>query len=331
MPLLAVFGCDAGKRAAPQPASGPLLGLLELPVALRIAGGKPRSSKKVEIGPTELRVDSVATLELEHGRIAAADRGGASVPKLDDALSRGAARDQVAISAHAQVPYDTLALVLRAASRAGMRRLAFRVRKAGGAGTEGGWLHVERYQVTAYTGNEHAAIEGADPRPWSDFATRWQAVESACREAATGSCAILPERVAKGGELKIVLHASGHGTNLRFVRMGAPPPAAGTSKPTAAEVAQGYAPSSEYQTEPVATEARFQFRAKDVLTDPSPVSTTLEPVCGTTPCAVFVQSDARTSSLRVLSLIGAAFPDGTPSPTISFELPRAAHRAEAEH
>jgi hypothetical protein len=78
---------------------------------------------------------------------------------------------------------------------------------------------------------------------------------------------------------------------------------------------------ADVEQAPPATEASFQFRATEALTNPSPVSATLKPLCGTSACGVFVTAEKTTLFVRVASFLGAAFPDGTPAPIVAFELP----------
>jgi hypothetical protein len=188
-------------------------------------------------------------------------------------------------------------------------------------------------------------VPGVAARPWNDFVSQWDAVANGCRAARTGSCAFKPEKIAEGGELKVVLHAAGQGINVEYVRIGAEPDAAAAPKEEPAgknkhkskakahkgknkkhpELIDGVkAPSDvadEAENLPPATEALFQFRGQEALVSPSPVSETVKPVCGASACGVVVQAEKATPFLRVVSLLGAAFPDGSTAPRIVFEFP----------
>ena len=72
---------------------------------------------------------------------------------------------------------------------------------------------------------------------------------------------------------------------------------------------------------PPATEALFQFRAQETVAKPSAITESIKPVCGTSACGVVIQAEKATSFVRVISLLGAAFPDGTNAPNVVFELP----------
>jgi hypothetical protein len=222
--------------------------------------------------------------------------------------------------------------------------VAFKVRPHGGSSTTG-WLALDVLDVRPKSkSDDEVAFEGLPKRPWSDFSSKWDDVQGACRASPTGSCAFKPQAVAEGGELKIVLHSAGQGVNVDFFRIGPPPEAAAAAAPPVAskpgkpdkkdkkskkkhkpELLEGVkAPTdvvAEAEQAPPATEALFQFRAQEAVSVPSAVSETIKPVCGTTACGVIIQAEKATLFVRMLSLLGAAFPDATPAPRVVFELP----------
>ena len=53
-----------------------------------------------------------------------------------------------------------------------------------------------------------------EARKWDQFVAVWEEVYKACRGAQTGNCAYAQSKVAAGGDLKIVLHASGSAASL---------------------------------------------------------------------------------------------------------------------
>jgi hypothetical protein len=186
------------------------------------------------------------------------------------------------------------------------------------------------------------SFAGLSPRPWSDFSNQWDTVQSACKASPTGNCAFKPEKVADGGELKIVLHAAGQGVNVEYFRIG-PPPEVTEAAPEPEKAGKGkkkkpakkkgkkvelldgvQAPKDvvdEALNSAPATEALFQFRAQEAVASPSAVTESIKPVCGTTACGVVVKAEKATAFVRVISLLGAAFPDGTSAPNVVFELP----------
>lgn len=313
-----VLGCGS-KEEEQKPPAQPIVGVMELPVSLRNADSAPSDVRKIEISPTELRVDGEAVLTLAGGKIATADRTGDIAPKLKDKLSTPA-RSAISVEMHAGTPYATMALVLASASTAGIRNVAFKVRKPGGS-SDVGWLAINGFH-TVSAGTD-ASFENVATRPWSDFVNAWEAVEQGCRGAMTGNCAYKAEKIAEGGQLLIALHSSGDGININFKQVGAPPPA-DAPKPQKVEMLEGVPtdPVRELEEAPPATSASFQFRAKEAQSSPSPITATIKPVCGTSQCGALVQADAVTLTTKVLALTGAAFPDGSPAPSLAFEVPR---------
>jgi hypothetical protein len=70
-----------------------------------------------------------------------------------------------------------------------------------------------------------------------------------------------------------------------------------------------------------ATQALFQFRYQEALSAPSSLTGTMAPMCHHERCGVVVTADPISPMVRVVSMMGAAFPDGTPSPAYAFEMP----------
>lgn len=311
-------GC--GKEDVPE-ATAPvdIVGVMELPVSLRNGDSAPTDFHRIEVSPSELRVNGESVLSLTGGKVAAADRTGDVLTKLKDKLATPA-RNMIAVELHAGTPYATVALVLSSAATARIRNVAFKVRKPGGS-SEMGWLVLNGFH--AVSAGTDATFENVATRPWSDFVNAWEAIEGACRGAMSGNCAYKADKIAEGGQLLIVLHSSGDGININFKQVGAPVAEAAPA-PAKVQMLEGVPtdPVAEAEQAPPATSAAFQFRANEAQKTPSAVTATIKPVCGTSACGALIQADAVTLSTKVLALTGAAFPDGTPAPSLAFEVPR---------
>jgi hypothetical protein len=331
--------CGGDKQAAAPAPTGPIVGVLELPISLRSKGAAPSDAQTVEISPTAVNAGGQPVLALAPGAaVTPADRQGETIPKLVAALGHHAGMSLAVASA---VPYETVALVLSSAINAGVRSVSFQVRAPGSSNTQG-WLSLDGVEVRAKTkSDEDPAVEGVSKRPWSDFVSKWDEVQAACRASPSGSCAFRPEPVAQGGDLKLVLHSAGQGVNVEFFRVGGPAedPAA-TAAAAPADKAKGKGKKKgkhkvelldgvkkpkdvvdEAEHAPPATEALFQFRAQEAVTNPSAVSATVKPVCGSAPCVAIMQAEKATLFVRVISLLGAAFPDAESAPRVVFEMP----------
>ncbi len=188
------------------------------------------------------------------------------------------------------------------------------------------------FQTTPRTDDE-VKFASVDPRKWDDFTALWEGMHNACRTAQSGSCAYVPTEPARGGSLKIVLHASGQGVNLDFFRVGLSPEelaaeekARDAARAQAKEdVVQGRAAQKDLVAELTegapASEALFQFRATEAVQAPSALTQVMQPLCGPRACGAVVSADSNTLSVRVVSLIGAAFAEGSVAPALAFELP----------
>jgi biopolymer transport protein ExbD len=339
--MTCALACGGDKETTEVTPTGPIVGVLDLAVSLRSAGTAPSDFHEVEVSSAAVNVGGHQVLALADGIVAAADRQADQLPKLSAALGKPA-RSRLLLAVGSAVSYDTAALVLSTAQAAGVKSVAFKVRPPGGGSTTG-FLSIDAFSVRPKSkSDEEVAIPGAPARPWSDFAGKWDEVQSACRASPTGNCAYKSEKVAEGGQLKIVLYAAGQGSNIGFYRVGAPPPTAAEApaepdakatkadkskkkkkkKPELIDGVKAPAdPLKELEEAPPATEALFQFRAQEAVTKPSALSSTMQPVCGSSPCGVVVQGEKSTLFVRVLALLGASFPDGSPAPTVAFELP----------
>jgi hypothetical protein len=324
------FACGKKEDAAAAP-SGPIVGVLDLALSARNSGGAPSDAHEVELAANALNVGGLQVLTLTNGLFAPADQSGDLLPKLKDAFAKTPHAKLVFIVS-SSIPYSSAALVLSTAKAANIQSVAFKVRPPGSQ-TNTGYLTLDNFTVRPKTKNdEDIAIAGAPTRPWSDFTSQWEAVQTACRAAPSGNCAFKPESIAEGGTLRTVLYAAGQGVNVAFFRVGAPPPpppAAEPEKPSkkgkgkakSAKKSKNVDPVAEVEQAPPATEAAFQFRSQEAVAAASAVSETTRPVCGQTACGVVVQGEKSTLFVRMLSLIGAAFPDRTPAPIVAFELP----------
>lgn len=322
-------GCGKQEDAAAVP-SGPIVGILDLALSARNTGAGPADAHDVELAANALNVGGLPVLSLTDGVFAPADRSGDTLPKLKDAFAK-TPHGTMTLSVSSSIPYSSAALVLSTAKAADVNSVAFKVRPPGSQ-TNTGFLVLDNFSVRPKTkSDEDVAIAGAAPRPWSDFTSQWEAVQTGCRAAPTGSCAFKPEKIAEGGTLRTVLYAAGQGVNVGFYRVGAPPPAAPAAEPEkpskkakkakASKKSKNVDPVAEVEEAEPATEASFQFRAQEAVAASSAISETLRPVCAQTACGVAVQGEKATLFVRLLSLIGAAFPDRTTAPIVAFELP----------
>jgi hypothetical protein len=319
--LLAVCAAPltACSTEEPKVEAAPALGVLELPLAHRNADSAPAGAVRVEVTPSEIRVEGESVLKLENGKIPAAEVSGYELPKLKAKLT---GKSALAISTHAATPYATLARVMQTGYAAGAREFAFQVRKPNTT-KDTGWLVVKQNHFTESA--ESGKFEESDLVSWDSFTKVWDESLNACQSSSRGDCGYAPMAKAEGGKLDMMLRVRGSGLAVRMRQTGVPEAAekpAEKPKPKVEmlEGVKGAAPAEETPPEP-STEHVFTLRADQATITPSPISGITKPVCGSQTCPVVFDAEGISMTVHVLSLLGAAFPDGTPAPKVAWVLP----------
>lgn len=303
---------------------------MELPVSLRRGDPQPSDAHQIEVTTEQLRLAGKPIIALDNGKVIDADKANGLIPKLEAAL-KSPSHASLALRLQANLPYNTLALILNSAKSAGVMNAAFQVREVGNS-NKTGWLNADGY-VMSSKADDLPNIPSVTPKTWESFTGKWGQVTQACRSAPTGNCAYADSNFARGGTLKIELFSSGRGINVDFYQRGlSPDQEKEEEKKRAKELAkkkedflQGRISHDDMVTflllgDP-ATQALFQFRYQEALSAPSSLTGTMEPMCHHDKCGVVVAADEVSPLVRVLSMMGAAFPDGTPAPAYAFEMP----------
>jgi len=221
--------------------------------------------------------------------------------------------------------------VLNTAKHSGIVNASFQVRQTG-VTSKTGWLNTDGF-VMYSKADDLPPIQGVKVRSWDDFTAKWQEIHEACRTAQSGNCAYVDSAFAKGGTLKIELMASGRGINIDFFRRGLTPEQEHAEEQTWArqlsakkeDFLQGRISRDDMvelllRGDP-STQALFQFRYGESLAGPSALSRTMAPMCHTERCGVVISADPITPIVRVVNMVGAAFPDGKLAPIFAFEMP----------
>jgi hypothetical protein len=330
-------GCSVfkGDDKAPPGASaadevGRPLNDMELPVSLRKGDSQPTDAHQVEITTEQMRLGGTPVIALANGKVGDADKRDGIIPKLESAL-KSPSHATIALRMQANLPYETLALILNTAKQAGVMNAAFQVREVGNS-SKTGWLVADGY-VMSSKADDMPNIPSVAPKAWESFTGKWAQVTEACRTAPTGNCAYADSNFARGGSLKIELFSSGRGINIDFYQRGlTAEQEKEEEKKRAKELAkkkedflQGRISHDDMVTflllgDP-STQALFQFRYQEALSAPSSLTGTMAPMCHTERCGVVVTADPISPMVRVVSMMGAAFPDGTTAPAYAFEMP----------
>lgn len=298
----------------------PIVGALEVAISRNHDDPPPGNAALIEISPSELRLDHRPVLSLANGRIADAELADSVITKLRQDLA-AAPRPGAAMWVSANVPYLTLAQVLTTLRAANVREVSFAVRRST-SGADIGYMKLTRWRVVP-PGDEPVAFE-SPARPWSDFVDHWREMYASCRQGQYIDCDGTPRNIAQGGDLQVVLWARGQGMKVTFRQINAPPEQP-PSRPRGPALIEGVRapppPEEEVDLGPVVSEGSFNFRHQESVAENSAFSATVQPVCGNRSCPIVVEADATTPSMRVLSMIGAAYANGFVEPDLAFRMP----------
>jgi hypothetical protein len=325
----AVIAC--GEEAPPPEIdTTPIVGTLEVPISHRHDGTAPSDALRIEANQAELRLGSQTIYTLERGRIPSSEITESGPTKLQTAIAGSPARGRASILAHGLVGYGTIARSVQALLGAGYREISFAVRPLSTTGappTAVSWLSLSAPQVAPPgPAPVDPATYGGTQRPWRDFTSTWEEVYQACRAGRYVDCDPAPLATPEDGSLQVVLWARGQGMQIRFNRVGAPPPedpaAAAAAGPAMIEGVQAERAGAGEEVPPTpAVTGAFSFRAEVATAEDSAISAAMRPVCGAGACQVVIEADETTPIMRVISLLGAAFPDGSTPPQVIFRIP----------
>lgn len=312
--------CGQTQEEAAPVDTTPIVGALEIPISRNHEDNQPGNAARIEISPSELRLDSRPVVSLDNGRVADAELADSVITKLRQGLTSGSRRS-AALWVNANVPYITLARVMKTLHAANVREASFAVRR-GTTGPESGFMTLTRWRVVP-SGNEPVVFE-SPARPWSDFVDHWREMYESCRAGQYIDCDGTPRNIAQGGDLQVTLWARGQGMKVTFLQTN--PPAEGEAPPqprgpALIEGVRAPPPAEEVDLGPIISEGAFNFRHQESVAENSALSATIQPVCGNTACQVVVDGDATTPSMRILSMIGAAYANGFTEPDLAFRMP----------
>ncbi|HEX5656498.1 MAG TPA: hypothetical protein VFX59_04850 [Polyangiales bacterium] len=328
---LALTGCD---KEEVKPDSTPRVGVLELGTAHRFSDPAPAGPAHIEISPSELVLEGEQVIPLENGKLPAAEKSGYEIPKLKAKLS---GKQSLALSVHAAVPYATLARVMYTGSEAGIKDVAFKVRKPNST-NQVGYIDIKQFHFIKSP--DAADFTESELVSWDKWTAVWDDALSSCQAAGPkADCGYSPMAKAQGGKLDLMLRVRGTGFALRFRQAGAAEAVADAGAPVAAadpkkkdkkkkkkaEMLDGIKAAPEAAEEEAPPEPShehvFTLRTDQATADPSPISGIVKPLCSSLVCPVVLDVEGVSISGPIFGLLGAAFPDGTTAPKVAFVLP----------
>lgn len=324
--LLALAVACGEQGPPPAAEQRPIVGVMEVPISLRNDGPPPSDAIQLQASPSELHVNGQRVLTLERGRIPAAEIGPEGVTKLRAAIAAAPARSRAQLVLHAMVGYGTLARSVQALTEAGYREVSIAVRPltSGAPPASMSWLALSAPRIApAGAAPVDPAQFGGTSRNWSDFTAHWQETYDACRAARYIDCDPVPLATPEDGLLQVTLWARGQGMQIRFQRIG--PPVPDPAQPRGPALIEGVrrepAGAGEEVPPTPDTDAVFTFRAEVATSADSGISQSMRPACGAAPCFTVLEADEETPVMRVVSFLGAAFPNGSAMPQLVLRLP----------
>jgi len=318
---LAFAGCgdDAEEN---QESTDPIVGVLELPISYRYETGAPSNALAIEIAPSNLRVDGHTILELDNGKVPDASVTGThTIQELRTAIDGAPARRNATLRILGSTPWRTTMLVLSTLKETRVTDLSFMTRQ--GTGTEIGYLNLSNWDIREESEEFHEP-PATHMRSWNEIGAIWEEMYTACREGPYVDCAFKASNIAEGGNMHMELFARGNAVKVELHRFGAPDPE--PAAPAHDTFLDGIAPpEGEEEAElPPAVTAAFTWRYQATTPqadEENIVAKTMRPLCGAQPCGALVEAEAQTPTMRVLSFLGSAFPNGTDEPYLMFQIP----------
>jgi hypothetical protein len=331
--VLALSVAACGEEAPPTPPElPPLVGALEVPISFRNDAPAPSGALRIEASMNELRLDGQPVYtELSRGLIPDTEATAEGLTQLLTRVRAAPARSAAVLTLLGTVPYETTVRVVQTLATAGYHQIVFAVRPPGASPTARGYLALANPIVAPTSG---AVTFPGGARRWEEFTAHWAEMYDACRAGQYIDCDGSPNEPAPGGDFQMVLWARGQGMQMRFNQLNAPDAGVAGAAPVALieGVPADPGAGAEPPPPPPDTSGVFSFRADEAThvetdratgaqTPSSAISTTARPVCAAAPCSVVIEADAETPIMRVLSFVGAAFPNGSAAPIVAFRTP----------
>ena len=301
--------------AAPVESTAPVVGAMELPISLRRESGAPAGAAHIEVAQDRLRYEGRTLFEMTAGQVPDSEIVERVITKLKAALDTGAGHRSAVLRISSVTPWSTTLAIFETLASSNITTAAFDVRVAGGA--DSGYLTIDHFEL-ADPSDEITPIAGPGQRTWDDFRAQWQAAHDACREADYVDCAYVPQNIAQGGQVQMTLFARGNAVKIQFDRFGADDPDAPAPVQLLEGIPQAAAAVPDDQQPPAVT-AAFTWRSRALTSPDSPISKAVRGLCGAQPCAALVTAEGQTMTMRLVSFLGAVYPDGAPAPVLRLQ------------
>jgi hypothetical protein len=303
-----------------EPEEEPIVGMGEVAISLHHADPAPSGALHIEISQTELQLEHHSVYTLDDGRPPAAEVTPNGYTLLATRIAAAPSRSAASITAMGAVPYGTVVRTIQTLLNANYRTIHFAVREPNASPPAWGWMTLESPRVVPHEGD--VTFPGVTT-PWSAFTDHWREVYDECNAGRFVDCEGPASLAAEGGELQLRTFIRGGMLGLTFDQMNAPD--AGPVPTGGPRMLDGVrAPGGDDEEEPPPmpdAEARFDWRFEEAANPESHIPLAVRPVCGSNTCPIVIEADDETQVMRVLSFLGAIWPDGASPPAVAFRLP----------
>ena len=318
------FVCGCGDKESEEKPAAPIVGAYDLPVSKR-NDAKPAGDFVIEVSSNALQANGEKLLDLENGKFKKADVKAGTLPALAAKLNVGS---PVVLKMASLVRFQSLIDVLKTLVSKNVSRVDIGVNT--GSGADVGYMTIENFTVLD---RKEAVPESLYVWAWDDILEQWDDFQSACQSGDSVDCDSRAKNAKKGGRALMTLFAKDAALRLQFERYAAPEEIA------ADEAAEAEAKEAEKAALAKAAKAKkagkvtdlfevymkpqqaahFTWQFSAALKTPSPISTALRPNCGAKKCTALLQVGRFDTVARAFTFLGAAFPNGTPSPDLTIQ------------
>lgn len=293
---------------------------IDLPFARRSGDSLGSSAPLVLIAFDAIAIDGHDLVPLTRGAMTPAQSSPAAIPAIASAIPTGT--NEVRVRMHTSTKLPTLLAVVVTLRERGVARIGFDVRKDA-LGENTGTLAVATLDARAPSTTAHV-FDAPYSRAWDQIPEVWDDAFVACNGSeGSFNCSAVTDRLAFGGDAEIALFRRHNGVilDMRRFGMGGDIPAAEAFMNQQNDRRGGVRNRDrDREALPPATSASFGFRSESLSAEPmSPLAAVMRALTQAGPVGVRVSADANSDAGAVLSLIGAAFPDGVTAPAIMLD------------
>ncbi len=302
----------------------PTVGSLELPISSWNTGAA--SGMEIIMVPDAIFAGGAKVMDLIRGQVPVADRQTRGLSAMASVLD-SAERPSLTIVAHGAVGFGTLARVIESATLRGFSQFQIAVRTNSAMPAVRGFLPLSQPQILV---GASAEVPFSEPRrSFREVNDAWQAMFDACRGARYIDCDHVPAtRPSDDGSFYLALFSRGSAMQMHLRRFAVPTPAADAPAPAptapAQELAVGQAGDQSHPLDMLQLNvegATFSFRAEVAAQADNGISTTARTLCGVSRCDLIIEGDEETPLMRIVTLVGAAFPNGAQVPRVAIRVP----------